>query len=125
MSRVRPLIFGNSGIEVTGMTYPCPEVKGMSYRLVYVPTESDSGSQRGAGIRLMMLSGSFLLILGLLTGKYWPEGREVMYRLYEAVKDPASVEMLENLADRLQSGVSVREAVTAFCREVVFLGIGQ
>ena len=120
----QPLIFGNLSIGLPEWTYCYSEVKGMSYRIIYVPTESEHGTQRGAGIRLLLLSGSFLLIFGFLTVKFWPEGEEVLERLLEAMKKPVTSAALESLANKLSLGEPVGEAVSAFCREVVSQGIG-
>ena len=97
----------------------------MSYRITYVPTESDIGEKRGRGIRLLILSSSFLLVLGMITVKYWPEGREVLRRLMNSGMTFVRQENLDNLARQIRVGVPVGEAVTAFCRELIVAGLGQ
>lgn len=97
----------------------------MSYQITYVPTVSDIAEKRGRGIRLLMLSGSFLLVLGMITVKCWPEGREVLRRLINSVMTFVQQETLENLARQIRVGVPVGEAVTAFCRELIVLGLAQ
>lgn len=99
----------------------------MSYRVVYVPTEYPENPQCGAGIRLLMLSGSFLLILLALTAAFWSEGKEVLEALAEARGSLISRQALEAMASHLRQGMPVGEAVTAFCRDVISEGylIGQ
>ena len=117
--------FGKFRNRKQAMDIPLSEVNAMSYRITYVPTESDIEQRRGRGIRLLMLSGSFLLVLGMITVKYWPDGKEVLLRLMNSGMIFAGTEYLDNLARQISVGVPVGEAVTAFCRELIVAGLGQ
>ena len=124
MSRVITLNFGISGIESRVWTYLSFEVMALSYQVTYVSTETDFGHKQGAGIRLVMLSVSFLLIFGLLTVKWWPEGREVLENLANSNPWALYRGSLDCLANQIRQGMPVGEAVTAFCRDLVALGLG-
>ena len=97
----------------------------MSYQVFYGNTKYDIAENKGAGIRLLLLSGSFFLIFGMLTVRFWPQGREVLLRLMEAGKNTSVPDSLEALAREIHMGIPVGEAVTAFCRDVMIRGLGQ
>ena len=90
----------------------------MSYRVVYGPMPREKSGRKGI-FRLQMMTAVCLLMLSLGIRTAWPEGREVLRHYLIPGTETVTQEAFGDMIEGLQAGQSVREAVTAFCRQIV------
>lgn len=74
----------------------------------------------GTGGRyLWALAAVVILLIGVLSGFFWPE-RAGAFRNFWIPGDPeVTVRAAETMVDSLRAGGDAQEAVTAFCREIL------
>lgn len=91
----------------------------MGYRIEY-----DTGNQKyevhqvAAWRFPLMAAGAFIGFL-LLTWAFWPEGAELIREAMIPGDNAQTVQALQGMAEELRGGASIRDAVTAFCREII------
>lgn len=95
----------------------------MGYRVVY-GQEHIAPACEGirAGRTVLMSAFMGVLFLGAVR-RFWPEGTAVLDMLAGADGFGEVHRALERLALEIQAGTGLREAVTAFCRDVVSVGL--
>lgn len=95
----------------------------MGYRVVYGTGKPDAGA---SGIRsgrtLLLTLGTGVLFLYAVS-KLWPTGYVVLQRLASFPGLHQIHGYLDTLVMELQCGTSLGQAVTAFCRDVVQMGM--
>lgn len=95
----------------------------MGYCITYDSAKKYGKKTRSSKIRVFLIT-AFMLVLFLFCVKlYWPEGARALEVLSQSLRWQHGSAMLEVLAGDLQSGVPLKEAVTAFCREIVRHGM--
>lgn len=67
------------------------------------------------GVLTVISFGLFLL----LSSWFWPEGIEFIRDLMIPGDDAVTIQAFQNLTQELRGGTDVRDAVTAFCHEVI------
>ncbi len=91
----------------------------MGYRIEY-----DSGTHRYEVTQdkpwrpWVLTVGCFGLFM-LLSSWFWPEGYSFLRSLLIPGEDAFTVQAFANLSDQLEAGMGFRDAVTAFCREII------
>lgn len=73
---------------------------------------------------LSLTAGAFTLFV-LLTGTFWPEGREALRDLLIPGDPEITAEAFSTLVTEVREGEDLSEAVAAFCREIIFDGEDQ
>lgn len=95
----------------------------MGYRVVYGNDRQYSvsgGIRVGRAVVLSIVAGTMFLSAAY---RYWPDCARVMDRLLRYEGWSETREALEMMAVQLRSGTGLREAVTAFCRDIVSVGL--
>lgn len=91
----------------------------MAYRIQY-----DQGSQkyeiRKQGIRWPAVIAGCVLLLLIFTWQFWPEGKAFIQELVFPGDVEATGQALEIMVVDLKSGAPLSDAVSAFCREVIY-----
>ena len=64
-----------------------------------------------------------MTVLFSLTGRFWPEGKQVLDKLTAFHGLRQIQQHLEIMVLDLRSGASLGQTVTAFCRDVIQLGM--
>lgn len=95
---------------------------GLSYRVEY-GKPSQKYERKKSAIRIGVLTVCFAAVFGFLTLKFWPEGAQVLDRLFSTEEWAVARQALETMALQLRAGLPVGEAVTTFCREIVSEGL--
>ncbi len=95
----------------------------MSYRVEYKTVSRYCRSKQESRIRLILLTLGCSVLFLALTVNCWPEGNELLKRLWEQLHWEETRLALETMAGNLEQGLSAREAVTAFCRQLMEMGL--
>ena len=91
----------------------------MAYRIVY-GEEPEFGKRKSIRMRVVAAYTFVCLVLwGLLTVKFWPEGREVLEEFLLPGDPAVTRQALSHMAENLRSGEAIGDAVVVFCREIV------
>lgn len=92
----------------------------MGYRIEYGPAAAPRRRRFKPQLRLQILTAVVLILFTLGVKKGWPEGagklREFLLPSDTAL---ASQEAMQTFLTSLESGHSLDDALTAFCREIV------
>lgn len=89
----------------------------MGYRISYGQTKAETYHRRKINLALPLCA---LLVIGIVAaGMVFPQVGEVLRGLLFPVTDEATVTAFQDMVQQVGEGVSVGEAVTAFCREIV------
>ena len=90
----------------------------MGYRIEYV-TEDRGGARNGRRSNVSVLT--LLVFCAFLTGVrlWWPEGWETLWDLLIPGDRAQAAQSLEQMVLSLRQGVEFRDAVTAFCGEIL------
>lgn len=92
----------------------------MGYRIDYYYDMQVSGTgARGMGRRLRALTAAMFILLSLGVKRYWPEGTEMMRELFLPQRVSPGQATFRNLIDDLRQGVEFRDALTAFCADLL------
>lgn len=90
----------------------------MGYRVDYGPVKKVRGTEkrvcRGASV-----IGVFLLLVFLLAGSLWPEGKAILRRLIFPGDPAVTAAALENLTEDLRSGEDLTDSMSAFCIQIL------
>lgn len=95
----------------------------MAYRIVYGPMPPVSREKNYKFLRIQMLTALFLLLFVLLVRQAWPEGTAVLRSMLLPGEPTVTEAAFSEMVIDIQSGEPVREAFTAFCRQIVDDGI--
>ncbi len=91
----------------------------MGYRIVY-GTEREMQGRNKMRVRSVAFYAMVSLVLfGVFTLKFWPEGREVLQEVFLPGDPAVTRQALHNMAEDLKAGEAIGDAVVAFCREIV------
>ena len=95
----------------------------MGYRVVY-GQEHIAPAREGIRVGRTVIMSAFagMLFLGAVR-RFWPEGAAVLDTLAGCGGFAEVRGALERLALEIQAGTGLREAVAAFCRDVVSMGL--
>lgn len=90
----------------------------MGYRVAYetVPKVRRMEQRRSGRAALTAL---FFAVFLFLTAVFWPKGREALQELLLPGDPAVTVEALETLAEELQTGVQLGNALENFCLTIV------
>ena len=94
----------------------------MGYRIEY---DGSSGKYEVKKEKPLGLAAMTLLCFGvflLLTGLFWPEGREVLGEYLIPGDNQVTLHAARNMGNDLRSGAQLGDALEAFCREVIQSG---
>jgi len=91
----------------------------MAYRIVYETGTARVQENRRNSARIWVLTAVFLVLFGVLTVKFWPEGREALVEILLPGDPEVTWHALETMVMQLREGEAVGDAVMAFCREIV------
>lgn len=91
----------------------------MGYRIEY-----DQGTERYEVMqdnpwRVWILTAICFGIFMMLSNWFWPEGSAFIRDILIPGDDAVTVQAFTNMTEELRSGTAVKEAVTAFCNEVL------
>lgn len=90
----------------------------MGYRVEYETVRKVRRMEQKTA-RLPAMIGAALVLFLILVGIFWPEGKETL-RNFLIPGDPAvTVAALEELAEELETGAPLGEALDNFCRSIV------
>lgn len=90
----------------------------MSYRIVYGAAVPAKRTGEGSVLRWQMLTAVFLLLFTLSVSLTWPAGTAKL-REYLLPGDGVGETAFQELVAGLEEGESAREALTAFCRQII------
>ena len=91
----------------------------MGYRIVYGGEPEYRGRYKMRGRSVVFYLAVCLVLFGVLTMKFWPEGREVLQEVLLPGDPAVTRQALHNMAEDLKAGEAIGDAVAAFCREIV------
>ena len=90
----------------------------MAYKNVYeTGTNMIKASHRNSS-RIWFLTAMFLVLFGVATLKFWPDGRAVLMDILLPGDPEVTWHALETMAVQLRSGEAIGDAGMAFCREI-------
>lgn len=90
----------------------------MGYRVEYVTVKKVRGLENRVS-RLATLTAIFLLLFLFLAGSLWPEGEEVIKRLFFPGDPAVTAAALEKLTGELQAGADVTGSLRNFCLQIL------
>lgn len=91
----------------------------MSYRIVYGPEQKIPTQKDHRSLRIRMLTALFLILFLIGVKKYWPEGHAALNALLLPGKPGVTQMAIDEMVSALGEGVSVSDAFTAFCRQII------
>ena len=91
----------------------------MGYRIEYDGEVVIWKPERINGLRIFSLAMIFLLLLGIYSYHFWPDGWEALETWIYPGNTRVTKEAFQNMAENLQAGVGISDAVTVFCREIL------
>ncbi len=89
----------------------------MAYSISYGAQRHEL-QERSRGGRFWLLSVGFFALFLLGVQLFWEDGAQTLRQLIFPLSEQA-VAALEGMVQSVRDGVSIPEAVTAFCREVI------
>jgi len=90
----------------------------MGYRIEYQSVRKLRGIQKRRSAVLAVTGLCFLAFL-LCVEIFWPEGHALLRELLFSGNASVTAAAMEDLAGNLGSGISVRESVFLFCRQIM------
>ena len=96
---------------------------GMAYRVQYGNDDTYSETTRIRLGRTILMTIGVMAVLFSLTAKFWPEGKQVLDKLTAFHGLRQIQQHLEIMVLDLRSGASLSQTVTAFCRDVIQMGM--
>ena len=96
---------------------------GMAYRVQYGNGVTYSETTRIRLGRTILMTMGIMTVLFSLTVRFWPEGKQVLDKLTTFHGMQQIQQNLEILVLDLRSGASLGQTVTAFCRDVIKMGM--
>lgn len=96
---------------------------GMAYRVQYGNGVTYSETTRIRLGRTILMTMGIMTVLFSLTVRFWPEGKQVLDKLTAFPGIQQIQQNLEILVLDLRSGASLSQTVTAFCRDVIQMGM--
>jgi len=96
----------------------------MGYRIEYDRGTQSFEIEKDSSLRFPVLVFACFCIFLLLCSWFWPEGISFIRDVIIPGDDAVTVQALENLTAELRAGTAWREAVTAFCHEVLRVETG-
>lgn len=94
-------------------------VDRLGYRIVYDSGTSVKTPIREPKSRLLMMICGCLLLFGLLTKLFWPAGADKLRSILIPGDPDITTRAASEMVEDLRSGMSVEDAVQAFCREIL------
>ncbi len=91
----------------------------MAYYVEYGPKQPRKSKDTGRAVRVQAMAAAFFLLFAMLVRQFWPEGAEKLRDFLLPGKASVTQAALEDLASEMQDGSDVREALTAFCQQIV------
>lgn len=91
----------------------------MGYRIEYGPTEEKMRKSSGMVRRLQVLTAAFLLLFILLVRQAWPEGTAKLREFLLPGEPSVTQAAFGDLLTDIREGSPFREALTAFCQQVI------
>ena len=91
----------------------------MGYRIEYDGEVVVWKQERVNGLRVFSMAMVCLLLFGILSYHFWPEGWSVLETWIYPGDLQVTKAAFQNMADNLQAGVGISDAVTVFCREIL------
>ncbi len=91
----------------------------MAYYVEYGPQKPDTSKDAGRAVRIRAMAAAFFLLFAMLVRQFWPEGAEALRNFLIPGKAAVTQAALENLTAEVQGGADIREALTAFCQQIV------
>lgn len=90
----------------------------MGYRVEYETVRKVRRMEQKTARLPALTAGAFLLFL-ILVGSLWPKGKEVLREMLIPGDPAVTVAALEDLAQELETGAELGDALENFCRTVV------
>lgn len=90
----------------------------MAYRIDYGSGTKCQRSERGSYLRVQTMTAACLLVFTLVVSRVWPEGKQQL-RQYLMPGEQKIQTAFQEFTGQLRAGVSVEEALTAFCVQII------
>lgn len=90
----------------------------MGYRVDYQPIQKVRRMEKRAA-RVPALAALCFLLFLLMVNCMWPQGSAVLRKVIFPGDIPVTVAALDELAETLQNGASLQNALYAFCQSVI------
>ena len=97
----------------------------MSYRIEYgtaVPLRFQKRRVKG---HVRSLTALCLLLFALAVGELWPDGRQVLQRVFLPGEPSVTEQAFSSMVSGLTAGVPLEDAVVAFCQQIIDYGAGE
>ena len=91
----------------------------MAYRIVYSDGSVRQGKRKLRPGAVLGYTAVCLALWGVLTVKFWPEGREALAQMLLPGDPAVTRQALVHMAANLRSGEAIGDAIMVFCREIV------
>lgn len=91
----------------------------MGYCMVYDSDKKQRESRSGSGTRILLMTIGFLMAFVMTVNRLWPAGRTLLQNVLLPGDSEVSGQALSELTENLREGLSVAEAVEAFCRDIL------
>lgn len=91
----------------------------MSYRIIYGQASGKQYPPQKRKSRLAAFLPCALLAFVLLTRLFWPKGTEALRELLIPGDNQATTAAFSTLAENVQQGAPLPDALRAFCREIL------
>lgn len=91
----------------------------LSYRIDYTPHTPSAPMSVSAALRPMALTACFFAVFTLLVRAFWPEGWVLLGKLLLGEQGKSMVSCLEEIANSLGKGQSLRDAAVGAFRDVI------
>lgn len=90
----------------------------VGYRIDYSSDRKMHNGKTGKS-RLAALTGAFLLLFGLFTYYFWPEGRTALMDFLIPGDEVAILAALDSLCLSMKDGADLSKAMTVFCHSIL------
>ena len=98
---------------------------GMSYRIEYGAAVPQKFQPEKVKRHMRALTALCILLFSLAAGKFWPDGRMVLQRVFLPGEPSVTEQAFSNMISGLHDGLTLEDAVVVFCQEILDHGKGN
>ena len=91
----------------------------MGYRIVYDRELEKHKQNRFRRGQVGLLTAAFFVMFILSVKLFWEEGTDMLWDILLPGNEDITRSAMDQMVAQLRSGVGLKEAVTAFCREII------
>ena len=97
----------------------------MSYRIEYGTSVPQKFQPQQVKRHIRTMTAVCILLFSLAVGKFWPDGRMVLQRVFLPGEPSVTEQAFSNMISELRDGETLEKVVVAFCQEILDHGKGN